>query len=235
MSEAREKLIVALDIDSADQVPALVEKLAPYVGCFKLGLELLTAAGAPSIVSTVHGLGSEVFLDGKFDDIPHTVGQAARAAAALGVKFFDVHASAGPEALEAAVVNKGKSRLLAVTVLTSMSEATCRTIFGEAPAVVVPRFAQMAVRAGADGIVCSPQELPLLKGLPGRLLKVTPGIRPVWAAAGDQKRTLTPVEAIRAGATHLVVGRPILRPPPEIGGPVEAAKRILEEIEEGAL
>ncbi len=233
----RERLIVALDVDTLDKVRPLVETLAPYVGCFKVGLELITSVGAPQIVEHVQRMGGEVFFDGKFDDIPNTVGAASRAAAALGVKYFDVHASAGEESVRAAVEHKGKSLVLAVTVLTSMSEDGSRAIFGDTPLKTVERFARMAVHAGVDGIVCSPHELAVLKDISGpkRLCKVTPGVRPTWAEAGDQRRTMTPVEALRAGATHLVIGRPILRPPSTIGGPVEAAKRIVEEIGEAVL
>lgn len=232
MTKAQDRIIVALDVGSLDQAEALVQELASHVGCFKVGLQLLTAVGAPKVVEFLHALGGKVFLDGKFDDIPNTVGEAAAAASSLGVAMFNVHASAGIEAMMAAVKNKGASQVLAVTVLTSLEENNAHLIFGAPSKAKVLQLARDAKLAGCDGIICSPQELELLgkqKEL-GSLLKVTPGVRPEWAAAGDQKRIMTPAEAIKAGATALVIGRPITKPPKEIGGSVEAAKRIAEEI-----
>lgn len=230
--ELEKRIIVALDVDNLEKAKPLVETLAPYVWCFKAGLELLTAEGAPEVVDTIHSLGGEVFFDGKFCDIPNTVAGASKVAAAMGVKMFNVHASAGQKSIEAAVANKGQSLVLGVTVLTSISEEECVSIFGDKPGSKVLQFSQMLVQAKADGIICSPQELALLgeKDELANLLKITPGVRPLWAAAGDQKRIMTPREAIKAGATALVIGRPITKPPTEIGTPVEAAKRIADEI-----
>ncbi len=230
--EAKDRIIVALDVDSLDKAKSLVESLAPYVGCFKVGLELVTAVGAPQVVDFVHSLGGQVFYDGKFDDIPNTIGGAAKAVARLNVKMFNVHASAGIEAMMAAVANKGQSLVLAVTVLTSLEENNVNLIFGGPSKAKVLQYARDAKLAGCDGVICSPQELELLgkqKEL-GNFMKVTPGVRPEWAAAGDQKRIMTPAEAIKAGATALVIGRPITKPPTEIGSPVDAAKKIAEEI-----
>ncbi|MBN2094012.1 MAG: orotidine-5'-phosphate decarboxylase [Candidatus Zambryskibacteria bacterium] len=230
--EIKDRIIVALDVSSLDKAQSLVEELVPHVGCFKVGLELLTAIGAPKVVEFLHSLGGKVFLDSKFDDIPNTVGKASAAASGLGVSMFNVHASAGVEAMMAAVENKGSSQVLAVTVLTSLEENNAHLIFGGPSKAKVLQLARDAKLAGVDGIICSPQELELLgkqKEL-ADLLKVTPGIRPEWAAAGDQKRITTPVIAIKAGATALVIGRPITKPPEEIGKPAEAAKRIAEEI-----
>ena len=230
--KAKDRIIVALDVDSLDKAKSLVESLAPYVGCFKIGLELLTAVGAPKVVEFIYSFGGQVFYDGKFDDIPNTVGGAAKAIAGLNVKMFNVHASAGVEAMMSAVANKGQSLVLAVTVLTSLEENNAHLIFGGPNKAKVLQFARDAKLAGCDGIICSSQELELLgmqKELDG-LLKVTPGVRPKWAAADDQKRIMTPAEAIKAGATALVIGRPITKPPAEIGTPVEAAKKIAEEI-----
>lgn len=233
---AKEKIIVALDVDDLEKAKSLVESLAPHVGCFKIGLELITSVGAPGVVDFIHGFGGRVFYDGKFCDIPNTVGAAAKAAAALKVSIFNVHASCGIEAMMAAVANKGMSDVLAVTVLTSLEENNAHLIFGGPSKMKVLQFARDAKTAGCDGIICSPQELEFLgkqKELAG-LLKVTPGVRPVWAAVGDQKRIMTPAEAIKAGATALVIGRPITKPPAEIGSPVDAAMKIAKEIE-GAL
>lgn len=233
--EVKDRIIVALDVPSLEQAGQLIAELAPYVGCFKVGLELLTAEGGPSAVRFVHEHGGQVFYDGKFCDIPNTVGNAAKAAARLGVKMFNVHASAGQKAIEAAVANKGGSLVLGVTVLTSigkMEDGTdeCLSIFGGEVSAKVKQFAQMLADAGADGIICSPKELGVLNDF--TLLKITPGVRPEWAAAGDQKRIMTPAEAIKAGATALVIGRPITKPPEGIGTPADAAKKIAEEIQQ---
>lgn len=232
--EPKDRIIVALDVSGLDKAESLVKELAPYVGCFKVGLQLLTSVGAPKVVEFLHNLGGKVFLDGKFDDIPNTVGEAAVAASGLGVAMFNVHASAGIEAMMAAVQNKGSSQVLAVTVLTSLEENNAYLIFGAPSKAKVLQLARDAKIAGVDGIICSPQELELLgkqKELAG-LLKVTPGVRPEWAAAGDQKRIMTPGDAIAAGATALVIGRPITKPPQEVGTPADAAKRIAAEIAE---
>ncbi|GMQ94918.1 MAG: orotidine-5'-phosphate decarboxylase [Patescibacteria group bacterium] len=230
--DAKDKIIVALDVSSLDEVKSLVKELAPNVGYFKVGLQLLTAAGAPQVVGLLHGLGGKVFLDGKFNDIPNTVGEASAAAAKLGVAMFNVHASAGIKAMKAAVQNKGSSQVLAVTVLTSLGEDSTRLIFGSSSKAKVLQFARDAKIAGMDGIICSSQELEFLGKHEelASLLKVTPGIRPEWAAKGDQKRISTPAEAIKAGATTLVIGRPITKPPQEVGMPADAAKRIALEI-----
>ncbi len=231
--EPKERIIVALDVDNLDKAKSLVESLAPHVGCFKVGLELLTAVGGPDVVEFIHSAGGQVFYDGKFDDIPNTVAGAAKAVAGLNVKMFNVHASAGIEAMMAAVTNKEQSLVLAVTVLTSLEENNAHLIFGGPSKAKVLQLARDAKLAGCDGIICSPQELELLgkqKELAG-LMKITPGVRPEWASAGDQKRIMTPAEAIKAGATALVIGRPITKPPQEVGTPADAAKRIADEIQ----
>lgn len=184
------------------------------------------------VVELVHSLGGKIFYDGKFDDIPNTIGAASKAVSKLGIKMFNVHASAGVEAMVAAVDNKGKSLVLAVTLLTSLDENNTKLIFGAPSKAKVLQFALDAKIAGCNGIICSPQELEFLgkqKEL-GGLMKITPGIRPAWAVVGDQKRIMTPAEAIEAGATFLVIGRPITKPPTEIGTPVDAVKKITEEI-----
>lgn len=230
--EPKEKLIYALDVDTIAKSTAYIEALVPHVGMFKVGLELVTAAGAPAIINHIHRLGGQVFFDGKFCDIPNTVGRAARVISGLGVKMFNVHASCGKESIKAAADNKGSAELLVVTVLTSIEDAESERIFGTIAQNKVLQFAHDAKEAGADGIICSAQELELLLQVPDfkDLLKVTPGVRPTWAEANDQKRTMTPSEAIRNGATHLVIGRPISSPPRGIGSPIDAVKNILDEI-----
>ncbi len=234
MSRASAKIIVPLDVNRLEQAEALLQELSPEIHCFKIGLELLTAVGAPRAVEMIHRAGGEVFLDGKFCDIPNTVRGAARAASQLKVKMFNVHANCGFEAMEAAAKVKGDSLLLAVTVLTSLGDEDCTQTFGAPVSERVIAFAQMAAQAGADGLICSPADLPLLaeKAELKNLRKVTPGVRPEWAQSGDQKRFLTPYQAIRAGATELVIGRPITSPPPSIGSPQEAVRRISQEIEQ---
>ncbi len=230
--KVKDRIIVALDVDTLKEAESLVSELAEFVGFFKVGLQLLTSVGTPKAVEAIHNLGGRVFLDGKFCDIPNTVGKAATKAAALGVSMFNVHASAGLKAMISAVDNKGSSKVLVVTVLTFLGENETFTIFGESPKNKVVQFAQQAWLAGADGIICSPQELNFIGNnfeLAG-LLKVVPGVRPKWATLNDQKRSITPEEAIRAGADLLVIGRPITKPPFELTS-ISAAKAIIEEIE----
>lgn len=246
--EAKDRIIVALDVDSVDKAITLVKELTPHVGYFKIGLELIytiladlitakNEAEAVEILRKVRELfylvEGKLFTDTKLADIPNTVAGASKAIAKIGVKMFNVHASIGKEAVKQAVTNRGNSLVLGVTVLTSILEEECVSIFGDKPGEKVIQFAKMLVEVGADGIVCSPQELEILNRFPElkKLVKVIPGVRPLWAAKGDQKRVMTPYEAIMAGATHLVIGRPITQPPPEIGTPVEAAEKIVEEIE----
>lgn len=232
--EIKDKIIVALDVKTLEEAGRLVKELAPHADCFKVGLQLLTSIGAPRIVEFIHGLGGKVFLDGKFNDIPNTAAEAAAAVSSLGVAMFSIHASAGIEAMKVAVRSKGGSLALAVTVLSSLDDGDSRLLFGVGVKSKVLQFALDAKRAGMDGIICSPRELELLgrqKEL-ANMLKIVPGIRPKWAATNDQKRVMTPAEAIKAGATALVIGRPITKPPAEIGSPVEAVKRITEEIAE---
>lgn len=235
--EAKDRIIVALDVDSLDKALVLVEELHPYVGYFKVGLELLTNEGAPRVVQAIKEAGGRIFYDGKFKDIPNTVAGASKAVAKLGVDMFNVHASGGVEMMRAAVDNKGESKVLAVTVLTSLSEEDAHSIYGAPSKGKVIEFARWAKIAGIDGLICSPQELQVLgkqKELDG-LLRVTPGVRPEWASAGDQKRIMTPGEAVKAGADYLVIGRPITKPPFDIGNSIAAAKMIAEEIEKGGL
>lgn len=244
--EPKDRIILALDVDEVSEASRLVRLLASHVGLFKIGLEFITAMLVSLIASGQEEaqqklllirelfalLDGRVLWDGKFDDIPNTVGNASWQVARLGVRMFNVHASAGRRSIEAAVANKGDSLVLGVTVLTSLDPEECVSIFGEEPGPKVLQFARMLVGAGADGIICSPQELELLGQQPdlGGLLKVTPGVRPEWAASGDQRRVMSPRDAIMAGADYLVIGRPIRRPPSEVSGPVEAAVRIAEVI-----
>ena len=245
-TEAKKRIIVALDVDSVDKAIALVEELSPHVGYFKIGLQLIysilsdllrvAADGEPNLFrvrNLFDRIRDQTFLDTKLNDIPNTVAGATKAIAEIETKIFNIHASAGKEAVIQAVANRGDSIVLGVTVLTSIGEEECVSIFGDKPGPKVVQFAKMLIEVGANGIICSPQELQLLAKYPEltELRKVVPGVRPEWAAKGDQKRVMTPGEAILAGADFLVIGRPITQPSPEIGGPADAAKKIAEEIE----
>ncbi len=232
ITEPKDRIIVALDVRTLDEAENLVEILAPYVGCFKVGLELITSVGAPQIVKMIHDREGKVFLDGKFNDIPNTLAKASAAASGLGVAMFNVHASSGIEGMRAVVKYKDLSEVLAVTVLTSFEENNAHLVFGAPSKAKVIQFARDAKLAGVNGVICSPLELPILckqKELEGLSL-VTPGVRPSWAEAGDQKRIMTPTDAIIAGATMLVIGRPITEPPQSIGTPADAAERIIAEV-----
>ncbi|UMX47368.1 MAG: orotidine-5'-phosphate decarboxylase [Candidatus Nealsonbacteria bacterium DGGOD1a] len=234
IKNARERIIYALDVSGSVAAMPTIKTIAPLVGIIKTGLELITSGEAPEVIKAIQGMGGQVFYDGKFDDIPNTVGRATKIAAGFGVKMINVHASAGKESIKAAIANKGKSLILGVTILTSIDETECKSIFGDTPGNKVVQFAEMLVDLGADGIICSPKELVLLGKIEkfNHLLKITPGVRPVWAETGDQKRVMTPADAIKAGATHLVIGRPISSPPKEIGSPTNAAYLIAKEIAE---
>lgn len=228
-----ERIIVALDVNTFAETEELVRKLSVYVKNFKVGLELLTRFGAKEIVNLIHSYDGEVFYDGKFDDIPNTVGRASKAVADMNVKMFNVHASAGIEAMESAVKNKGEAIVLAVTVLTSLKEDRVKAIFGSTSKEKVLQFAKDAKTAGCDGIICSPKELEFLKQEKtlNDLIKVTPGVRPTWASKDDQSRSTTPKEALNMGANYLVIGRPITMPPEIFDSPVQAVVNIIKEME----
>jgi orotidine-5'-phosphate decarboxylase len=234
---AREKLIVALDVPTAEAGVRLAERLDGHVGSFKVGLENFTAEG-PVLSRFLTAKGMKVFLDLKLHDIPNTVRSAAREAAHLGVSMFNVHASGGRRMMEAALEgaaegarDRGGSRplVLAVTVLTSLAaeDLTGLGISGS-PDEVVVRFARLAREAGLDGVVASPREIGALRRALGPdLVIVTPGIRPASADVNDQVRIATPASAIQAGASYLVVGRPITG----AADPAAASDAIVAEME----
>jgi len=231
LNAARDRLIVALDVSSVAQARQLAQQLLGVCTWVKVGLELYLSAGN-SIVSELKGLGFYVFLDLKFLDIPNTVSGAVRSAASLGVSLLTVHASGGPAMLtaahEAAVKITNGPRVLAVTVLTSMDSLQLSAIgVKDSPADQVLRLARMADACGIHGLVCSAEEVPMLREQFGTNLQlVVPGIRPTGTVVGDQKRIATPADAIRAGANRLVVGRPITQAP----DPAQAASTILAEM-----
>ncbi len=229
-------IIAALDVPSAEQAWKLAEQIAPAVGAFKIGKELFVAAG-PDIVRRIRGTGASVFLDLKFHDIPNTVAKAVASALRLDVQMLTLHTSGGGEMMRAAeksaldtaaTLGRPIPLLLGVTVLTSSSNETLAEIGCEADTEKqVLRLAQLAVKSGLRGLVCSPLEIAALrKVLPAHIQLVTPGIRTGAEKADDQKRTLSPREAIQAGATWLVVGRPIYAAP----NPRAAAEKILESL-----
>jgi orotidine-5'-phosphate decarboxylase len=229
--EARDRLIVALDVPSVETALRLVTRLGRTVSFYKIGYQLGYAGG----LAFAHQLiddGKQVFLDFKLHDIGNTVEKGVGSIAKMGASFLTVHGY--PQTMKAAAAGKGSSklRILAVTVLTSyddndLAQAGYRTKVGELAAM----RAQQARDAGVDGLVCSPEEVANLRQLVGGgMLLVTPGIRPAGSAAGDQKRIMTPAKAIAAGADHLVVGRPIT----EAADPKAAAEAILAEIDQAA-
>ena len=239
LSEAKSRIIVALDVPNKEQALDLVDKLKDEVGMFKVGMELYNAEGA-SIVQEIQKRGSKVFVDLKFHDIPNTVGQAARIITQKGADMFTVHACGGSRMLAAAAENKNAAAAemhspapiaLAVTVLTSTSQEEFEQEMGFNKPIVeqVVHLAQLAERSGMDGVVASPKEIKAIREVCGPdFLIVTPGIRPLWAAANDQSRITTPKDAINAGANYLVIGRPIVAQP----DPAAAARRIAAEIAE---
>jgi len=232
----RNPIIAALDVPTAEQALKLAEEIAAAVGAFKIGSELFTAAG-PDIVRRVRATGASVFLDLKFHDIPNTVAKAVTSAVGLDVQMLTVHTSGGLDMLQAAeqaakeaALKMGRTPplVLGVTVLTSLNSGALREIGLEANVESqVRRLATLAINAGLRGLVCSPQEVAKLKQfIPANLQLVTPGIRTGVEKADDQARTLTPKEAIAAGASWLVVGRPIYA----AQDPRAAAEKILESI-----
>ena len=226
------KIIVAFDFADAASALALVERLDPALCRLKVGKELFTAAG-PDLVRALVARGFEVFLDLKFHDIPNTVAAACRAAASLGVWMMNVHAAGGRRMMEAAREALADlphpPLLIAVTVLTSMSAEDLGEVgVAGSPADQVLRLARLTQACKLDGVVCSAQEATLLRADLGTDFRlVTPGIRPAGADTGDQRRVMTPVEALRAGATDLVIGRPITAAP----DPLAALQQIRSDIQ----
>ena len=227
------ELIVALDVDSREAAVEKVKSIGDAVGFYKIGLELFTAEG-PDVVKAVKDLGKRVFLDLKLHDIPRTVERAVRSGGKLGVDLMTIHSLGGNAMIRAAAeaaaeFGASAPKILAVTVLTSLDARDLADvgILGRAPADQVRAAAFLSIASGADGLVCSPREVGALSASLRRgTVFVTPGVRPAGADVGDQKRVATPAEAVRDGATHLVVGRPILAAP----DPVAAARAILAEI-----
>ncbi len=223
-----ERIIVALDYPSAAPALALADRLGGEVGCFKVGLQLYTAEG-PDLVRELRRRGARVFLDLKLHDIPNTVAQAVRSAAALDVQMLTLHLGGGRAMIEAAVAARPEGLLLlGVTVLTSSTEETLRETGVPDPlAQQVERLGRLGVAAGIGGLVASPHEVGLLRReMPAGIRLVIPGIRPAGSDPGDQKRHLTPREAVAAGADYLVIGRPITA----AADPAEALGAIVRDL-----
>lgn len=230
------RLFVALDTIDAADADALAQRLKGVAGGIKLGKEFFTANG-PAGVTRVAACGLPLFLDLKFHDIPNTVAGAVKAALPLKPFILNVHASGGAAmmkaAAEAAKAANPRPLVIAVTVLTSLDDNDLRAVGQTPPAVdQAVRLARLAQANGLDGVVCSAKEAMAIRGACGKnFALVVPGIRPAWAAAGDQKRFVTPREAVALGADYLVVGRPIT----EAADPVEAARRVVAEIADPVL
>jgi orotidine-5'-phosphate decarboxylase len=238
----RNRLIFALDVDSLGEAERLVEQLAREVGVFKVGKQLFLSAG-PEVVRMIQRHGADVFLDLKFHDIPYTVARAGIEAARLGVRFFDLHASGSFEMMERTQVEVARvcrregvrrPKILAVTVLTSLRKSDLRRV-GVSDEVEhqVVRLARLARKAGMDGVVASPLEIARIRRECGRgFLIVTPGVRPAGLGADDdQKRYMTPEEAMKAGADYLVLGRPIR----DAHDPLAAVREVVAEMARGFL
>ena len=234
----QDRIVLALDLDSDREALAVVNELAGSVGMFKVGHQLFTAYG-PDIVRRIIDTGGKVFLDLKYHDIPNTVAKASAEAVKLGVAIFNVHALGGADMMKAAAESAGETAarlglpvplVLAVTILTSMDAQSLRRelkITRSLPRQV-SHLARMAQRTGMHGVVASPQEIRLLRrAIKQPFVVLTPGVRPVWAAIDDQKRIMTPGQAIAAGADYIVVGRPVLKAKDR----AEAVMKIVEEIE----
>ena len=239
----KERLIVALDVETAREARRVYGELRDAAGMFKVGSQLFPSAG-PEFVRELVGDGARVFLDLKFHDIPNTVAAAAREAVRLGVALFNVHAAGGTEMMrrasdataeEAARLGVEKPSLIAVTVLTSMdAEGISETgVVAASVEEQVRRLARLADAAGLDGVVASPHEIVPVREAAGRhgFLVVTPGVSPSAAAYADQKRVTSPSEAVRRGADFIVVGRAILNSP----DPGRAARAVVEEMENGRI
>ena len=232
ISEPKDRLIVALDVNDPGKALALADELAGSVGALKVGFELFTTAG-PGLVEQLVDLGHRVFLDLKLHDIPNTVARTASVLGKLGVFMFNVHACGGMKMMQAAALAVKKSGdrrplLIGVTVLTSMGPEDLQELgIGSTPLETAALYARLAQKAGLDGVVASAREAGKIKELCGPdFLVVSPGIRPADADAQDQKRIMTPAKAIAAGCDFIVVGRPIY----QADSPKQAALDIIEEI-----
>jgi len=239
----KDKIILALDVDSEEEASGLVAMLKDYIGYFKIGLGLLNNSEDPNkFINNIVNEGCKVFLDCKLHDIPNTVAAASRGITRRCIKMFNLHIMGGIDMIRAAVeatkqesIQNKLSRplILGVTLLTSISkdELNSQLRIPGSTEDHVSEMAKIAEKSGLDGIIASPKEIGIIrKTISTNMLIVTPGIRPLWASSNDQKRIMPPSKAILEGATHIVIGRPITKPPKSIGTPVDAMKKVIEEI-----
>ena len=237
----KDKLILALDVDGRDGALRIVNQLKGCINIFKVGLQLFTREG-PEIIRLVQETGANVFLDAKYHDIPNTVANAGRMATRLGVYMFNVHALGGYEMMAMTVEATRKMAeelgvrrpiILGVTILTSIDQKMLESEMGIGRNMEdeIVHLASLAKKAGLDGVIASPKEIGIIRKTCGQdFIILTPGIRPGWAGKDDQRRTMTPGEAVQSGANFLVVGRPIL----QAADPLKAANKILEEMEKAS-
>lgn len=235
--DPKDRIIVALDVNTEEEVKKWVEILHPYVGMFKIGFQLIHTIGGPQAVKIVHDAGGKVFYDCKLHDTKDTMQKSARDIAKMGVKLFNLHASAGVPAMKAVMEVCDESMVAGVTVLTSLDEEDCFNIYEVSILHKAVRFAENLVQAKVPCLIGSPKESKIIKNdsVLKNLITITPAIRPLWAVANDQNpdRIMTPKKAILEGrADLLVIGRPILQPPKEIGDSIKAAIFIAAEIDE---
>ncbi len=236
--ETRERIILALDVASHDKVINILEKFKEHINIFKVGSELFTAVG-PKIINEIQKRGKKDFLDLKYHDVPNTVQKTARVVTEFGVFMFNIHTLGGLEMMKKTAEalaehslkkNMEKPILLGVTLITSIDQNTLRDELGIGHSIStqVRHLAGLAFKAGLDGVIASPQEIEIIRAQCGEgFLVVTPGIRPSWTSSDDQKRIMTPKEALMKGADYLVIGRAIMSQP----DPIKALERIEKEME----
>ena len=235
--EPHEHLIVALDVDSKERAMELARVLTPHVGMFKVGMELFYACG-PDLIHSIRELGAKIFIDLKLHDIPNTVSRAVKVLTRYGADIINVHAAGGTEMMqaasqsageEAARLNINRPRVIAVTVLTSLGQEELNDQIGITGSIEdrVKFWSKTAKESGLDGVVASAREAAAIRDMCGKqFIIVTPGIRPAGSAAGDQKRIVTPADALKAGSTYLVVGRPVTA----AEDPAAAARQIIDQM-----
>ena len=239
--QPKDRVFVSLDVDTLEEAEKAMDEFSGLLTNIKVGLQVATRESWKACIDSAHSRGFKVFCDAKFKDIPNTVEAAAYSLTKHSPDYFTVMADNSLEALQAirrgtdkAAAENGKTAplIIGVTVLTSISPEECVALYGADPKTKVMQFAENAAEAGLDAIVCSPEEVEMLRQniKLDNLLLITPGIRPDWAQSNDQKRSATPFEALKRGADMLVIGRPITQPPAEIGSSVNAVNKILEEI-----
>ncbi|TNF55501.1 orotidine-5'-phosphate decarboxylase [bacterium] len=236
--DPKERIILALDVNEYEEAIDIVKRFQDHIDIFKVGVELFTATG-PKIIEEINTLGKKVFLDLKYHDIPNTVSKTARIVTELGVFMFNIHTLGGFDMMKQTAQelvkvslkkNIERPRLLGVTILTSINQDSLTNELGinHRMATQVKHLAGLALKTGLDGVVASPQEIETVRNSCGQgFIIVTPGIRPSWASPDDQKRTMTPKEALRKGADYIVIGRAILSQ----SNPMKALHRIADEIE----